>query len=242
MIVLHKQELIFLKTRKVAGTSFEIALSSFADETSILTPISPEDEEHRRRLGFRDAQNYKHTLRQLIGGKRRRLLVNAVARRRLPVRYYNHIGATELKALLGEELWDRYDKVSIVRNPFDLIVSRYFWDHRNTPDPASIEDWLIRDPEIPLQNRRQCSVDGLDVIDHYIRYDRLEEDVQRLEKAKPGLTGLWDIFSSIRAKGQHRPAGARRSEFLTDAPKTRALVELLCADEIKRFGFESAWD
>ena len=47
MIVLHKQELIFLKTRKVAGTSFEIALSSFADETSIVTPISPEHEEHR---------------------------------------------------------------------------------------------------------------------------------------------------------------------------------------------------
>jgi len=41
MIVLHDVKVIALKARKVGGTSFEIALSLYANNTSVITPITP---------------------------------------------------------------------------------------------------------------------------------------------------------------------------------------------------------
>ena len=58
MIISHKYRFIFIKLRKTAGTSLEIALSGICGKDDIITPISAEDEEIRREPGFRSAQNY----------------------------------------------------------------------------------------------------------------------------------------------------------------------------------------
>ena len=58
MIISHAHKFIFLKTNKTAGTSIEIALSKFCGPSDIITPISPEDEEMRRKLGYLGSQNY----------------------------------------------------------------------------------------------------------------------------------------------------------------------------------------
>ena len=68
MILLHHPPLIFLKPHKVAGTSFEIALSRFAGPHDIITPIGKSGAEGRairQRLGFRDAQNHRWPVWQL---------------------------------------------------------------------------------------------------------------------------------------------------------------------------------
>lgn len=61
MIVLHNHRIIALKARKVAGTSLEIALSKYASEKCIITPIAPLDEDIRKKLGFRGPQNFSYT-------------------------------------------------------------------------------------------------------------------------------------------------------------------------------------
>ncbi len=63
MIVSHKHQFVFLKTRKSAGTSAEIALSKHCGPDDIITPLSPEDEAMRRDLGYRGAQNCDGRLR-----------------------------------------------------------------------------------------------------------------------------------------------------------------------------------
>ena len=62
MIVSHQHKLIFIKPRKVAGTSFEIALAKFCSEGDIITPISRNDEEIRQRLGFIGPRNFNFGL------------------------------------------------------------------------------------------------------------------------------------------------------------------------------------
>ena len=52
MIISHKHKLIFVKTKKTAGTSFEIALSNFTNQASIITPISKDDEKLRQKMGL----------------------------------------------------------------------------------------------------------------------------------------------------------------------------------------------
>ena len=59
MIISHKNKFIFLKPRKVAGTSFEIALSNFTCKTDIVTPISVADEKIRNKFCDYGPVNYK---------------------------------------------------------------------------------------------------------------------------------------------------------------------------------------
>ena len=61
MIICNPLKIIFVKTKKTAGTSFEIALSKFCESDCVITPITPNEEALRKSLGFRTAQNYKFT-------------------------------------------------------------------------------------------------------------------------------------------------------------------------------------
>jgi|GEM_PF-2057611 len=43
-------------------------------------------------------------------------------------RFYNHISPNAIRRLIPDETWRSYAKITIVRNPWDLCVSRYWWD------------------------------------------------------------------------------------------------------------------
>ena len=52
MIVSFQHEFIFVKTRKTAGTSIEMALTPFCGPDDIVTPIDPPDERSRTLAGL----------------------------------------------------------------------------------------------------------------------------------------------------------------------------------------------
>ena len=88
MIYLKDKKILFLKPIKVAGTSFEIALSKFASTSDIITPLEHiEDAELRRKLRYRDAQNYKMKLRDFTPRDFAKSLYN----REIPRKFFNHI-------------------------------------------------------------------------------------------------------------------------------------------------------
>jgi len=66
MIVSHKYKYIFLKTNKTAGTSVEIALSSYCGDEDIIAGIAKEDERlvlPRAKSSFRkDQRSYRELL------------------------------------------------------------------------------------------------------------------------------------------------------------------------------------
>ena len=44
MIINHEKKIIFIKTKKTAGTSLEIALSKYCGANCVIAPIAPVDE------------------------------------------------------------------------------------------------------------------------------------------------------------------------------------------------------
>jgi hypothetical protein len=239
MIVLHDQKMIALKAKKVGGTSFEIALSKFATETSIITPIVSADEDVRRRLGFRGPQNYRYSFIELINLASTRILRSLFYRQR-PEKFYNHISASLARERLGDKIWEDYTKIAIIRNPFDFMVSSYFWESKRTDKGAllNFEAWVLKNPDRPLFNKTIYEIDGKNIIDFMIRYERLNEDIEAIETKYPSLEGLAEIFRNIRVKGEFRPKDASTKEMFSDAPRARKLIEILCEDDIERYGFE----
>lgn len=235
MIYLEDHNLLFLKPRKVAGTSFEIALSAYAGPSDIITPIMKEDEAKRRSLGFRGPQNYRYSMAELMRLPAREK-AKALYLRRAPQKYFKHISAKQVRARMGKERFDRAFKVSILRNPYDQILSHYFWQTRAADPRPDFESWLRANPSFLTLNDEQYRIGGREIIDFYIRYENREEDIRRLEAERPALAGLWDSFSSLSTKAGVKPSGTRAADYFDGHPDLTAAVRFFCAGQLARHG------
>lgn len=223
MIICHPLKLIFVKTKKVGGTSFEIALSSLCCENSIITPISPDDEALRVKIGCPGAQNYENPVWKDDEG--------AVYHQTQGV-FYNHIPAPDARGLIPDDVWNSYRKITIVRDPFDVAISLYFfegWHKRGVDFGQFVEHGGQR----LLANGIIAPMDGPGKLDDYLCYERISQEVHGL-----GVPGLGDLFDAIKAKGNRRPReGASIQEIYTKFPKAADQVTALCRGQIDGFGY-----
>lgn len=241
MIVSHKHKIIFIKPRKVAGTSFEIALSKFLDDKDIITPISRVDEEVRSARGFQGPCNFNFGLVKLFTKDPNKPV--SFSRWDLPLKFYNHIPAAAAKSRLDASVWRDYRKVSIVRNPWDRAISIFFWKNTKkrkkiSPDINNFTKYFQDNPQLLEINYPNYMIDGKDVIDTYIRFENFEDDILAFEKQVPSLSGLWETFSQINAKGDTRdPSRSTPAQIFANNPKVDAQIEKLNDWEIKRFAY-----
>ena len=96
MLILHSRKVIFLRCRKTASTSLEIALSQFAEEGDIVTPLCARDESLRLEKGGIAPQNYLD--------------------KDGAIRYFNHMKAAEVQELVGHRTWNAFYKFCVDRN------------------------------------------------------------------------------------------------------------------------------
>ncbi len=181
MIISHKHKFIFIKTKKTAGTSIEIALSKFCGPEDIITPISEKDEEVRRRLGYPPPQNYLKPLREYGLRDWLRLLLKFKKAKK----FFNHMSAEEIKSQVGEKVWQDYYKFCFERNPWDKVVSLYKWETRNNPEKLSFHDYLNTDRAKVLSTRggyNLYSINGVVVVDRVCRFENLRKDLAEICK------------------------------------------------------------
>ena len=101
MIVSHKYKYILVKPGKVAGTAIEISLQKSCGDLDIITPISIFDPSC-------DQDSYKYYPQNNLG-------------------FCEHMALGEIKKK-HTDIFDDYLKISIIRNPWDMIVSRWHWE------------------------------------------------------------------------------------------------------------------
>jgi len=226
MIISHRHRYIFIKTAKTAGTSVEIALSKYAGEHDVLTPCTPEDDALRSELGYPGPRNYRlpftaYSLRDLA---------RAAAERRL-VGFYNHIGARAIRERVGPRVWSSYFKFCFERNPWDKVVSAYYFNQRTGPT-MSLSEYVQSGAANEIAGYELYTIRGEIAVDEVFRYESLEESMRAVAQR----LHLPETPVLPRAKGQYRPPTARYREVLT--AQDRAKIARVYAREIATFGYE----
>jgi hypothetical protein len=229
VIISHRHRFIFLKTRKTAGTSVEIALSRFCGPDDVITEISEEDEALRREQGFRGPQNTEIPTQRLDAPERLRARLWGG-----PPRFVNHAPAASVRRHVDPEVWSSYFKFCFERNPYDKAISRYYWSTRETSAPRPIADFLAHARRRQISNWRIYTIRNRIAVDFVGRFEHLREDLA----AALSKLGLPTDVELPRAKTRFRSDKRHYSEVL-DA-RSRALVERVCARELAAFGY--AWN
>jgi hypothetical protein len=230
MIVSHKYKFIFLKTNKTAGTSIEIALSKFCGKDDIISPILPADEKIRRELGYPQARNYGYAS---LFSYSVRDFINVMRLKRLKPLCFAHMPARDLRPLLGEKIWNSYYKFCFERNPWDRLVSMYYWRNQKEPRPTISEFLDTAIPAVLKEKGRDvyCINDKV-AVDKIYLFENLQEAIvdikNRLDLPEPLMLP--------RAKGGVRQDIRHYSEILTGAEKER--IEKMFQAEIDMFGYQ----
>jgi hypothetical protein len=128
LILSEKFRFVFIKGKRVGGTSVEMALSTICSARDIITPIAPVDELERMQRGAR-ARNYAAApereeayIQQICTLPRHTLAQISVPKER----YYNHMPLREVIAQYGPSV-SSFDVVCVERSPFAKILSWANW-------------------------------------------------------------------------------------------------------------------
>jgi sulfotransferase famil protein len=225
MLCSHEKKFIYSRTRKAASTSVEIFFQRFCVPQGIL-PESTDIEGHP------DEYRTKQIITEVgIVGSRERL--------KEPSEFNTHMPISEIRNKLGREIFDAYYKFCTIRNPFDKIVSHFWWDLRGSFDPnesfATIKDrfgqFVVRNFG-GFNDRSIFMIDGHLAVDEFIRYEHLATDLEKVCKRL-------NIDFRPEFLGTYKSGFRKHQEHFSDYynPATKRLVEIEFSWEINRFNY-----
>jgi hypothetical protein len=107
VLVSHRKKFIFTKTKKTAATSVESYFEKYCMPEGEWT-FSHAREEY---VGKEGIIGYR-------GGNRRNQT------------WHNHMSAVKIKDKIGTAIWNSYFKFTVVRNPFDKLISGFYMNEK----------------------------------------------------------------------------------------------------------------
>ena len=227
MIISHKYRFIFIKTRKTAGTSIEVLLSSLCDDRDVCTPIYPPELGHV-------ARNYKGRwpLSAELSRQRTGYNVKSATDWIKGRRFRNHSGAQDVKHRVGADMWRSYTTFCVDRNPWDKTLSHFHMCLRGANPPGSFTDYLANTTlclNYPLYSDEQGQV----MVDRVLRYENLNTELfELLSELGVPCAGA----RLVNAKGNYRKDRRHYREIYSQ--KQRQHIERAFAPEIALLGYQ----
>lgn len=150
--------------------------------------------------------------------------------------------ASLVKKLVGTEIWNNYFKICVIRNPFDKIVS-FWWFHLSelerdtlcTKDFSYIKncfrDWILSSKIFPIDNFIY-KIDDAVCIDYFIRFENLQNDlITMIHK----LSLSSDISTLKKYKSESRKKNNHFSEYYDQ--ESIKIINRLFGWEIEYFNY-----
>ena len=225
MIISHLHKYIFIKTRKTAGTSIEIALSKYAGPRDVITPLHEKDEATRRHLGYPGPQNCRIPLKNYS----LRTAYRSIRGRR-PAVFFNHCSASFVKDHVDSDIWSTYFKFSVERNPWDKFISWYYWNN-STQSKQSLSEFARTPRARVASNFSLYTIKSELAVDRVFLFEELPSAMIELSRR----VGLPEVPILSRAKGGHRPNKRSYRELLSE--ETRNIIDEMHEQEIAMFKY-----
>lgn len=217
MFISHRYRFIFIRTEKTASSSLTAALRrALPDERQLHSTRPPKWSEYSpvHHGGF------KRALPQIFG-------------------LHVHARACQIRAAVGENVWNSYFKFAVERNPWDRQVSLYAHRKRRDDPNAPLQfdkdmrSWLYRATEYTrLHNWQIYTENDCLIVDRVLKYETLGEELDALWSQ----LGVREAVSLPRARGGYRDNQESYREHYSDF--TRDLIARWYAREIEHFGYE----
>jgi hypothetical protein len=224
LIICHPLKLIFIKTKKVGGTSFEVALTKYCSDECVITPISHTDEQYRQKHVGRGPQNHLEDHRLGIDQRESpnfRVLDN----------FGNHSPALHVREALNAQRFRAYQFICIHRDPADFLISQYFYRlNAKSSGFRSFSEWYSTNKHNVFENYVIAPLTGKNACDIVLNYADLENQLKTCN-ALP--KDFWETFTKLNLKGQFRPSQSRNvpefyaSHNLDHTEPSRLLTGLL---------------
>ena len=226
MLVSHRHKFIYTKTVKTGGSSVESYFERFC---------FPENEYVIHRGGKEYISDTG-----IVGYR-------GVKRRPINCKYWNHMPAKKIRRKLGKDIWDEYFKFCVLRNPFNKVISAfYFYKHLNSinidlnnmeKERMEFENWLSDTSHLPIDREAYTlrSIGGIDrniCVDDVIRYESMKIDLERICNR---LDIPWDETMLPYLKSGITPKNIKPEIIFTD--KSRKIVETAFKYELDYFRY-----
>ena len=226
-LVSNRYNFIYIKNRKVASTSVEAFFEKYC--------VDP-----KKKVNYSHSVKFQKSKFGIVGGRWDHSPNG---------KWDGHQNATNIKRNLGEKKFDKYFKFCVVRNPWDRMVSMYYWmigGSTNKLGVISFEEFIRKIPikrenkakrwEMYLNFEDIYSINNKSVCDEYIRFENLEEGIVRVCE-KLGITD-YNIkeLPKFKVGLRNKPTGKHYREYYNE--ETQQIVETLHREEIKLFGYE----
>ncbi len=157
----------------------EAALGKYCSEEDIITPLSNEEEDYRKRYYTLGARNYRLPLSKW---KARDFLHFLKGRE---VGFYNHMAAERCREYLPQDVWSGYYKFCFERNPFEKVISYIHFRHAQELDAGGGRDVnaFVTDRLLETVKRGGYGLytsGGKVIVDRIYRYEDMEEALKDL--------------------------------------------------------------
>lgn len=144
-----------------------------------------------------------------------------------------HLRASQLHKMIGPAAWNEYFKFSVIRNPWDKVISHYhqpYYGSINSLSGNNLKSFLQKYKPAPWEHGWQCS-DFIDKdLDLIIRFEDRDAGLKKLESQ----AGVY-----VDKNVHHKATSQRRTREYKDYydDETREIVAHRYKDDIERFGY-----
>lgn len=213
MIISRGRRYIFVHIPKTGGTSLSLALEDRAMKDDILVGDTPKATQRRRRLKTLTASG----------------------------RLWKHSGLRDIAGVLSDEEIEAFFVVTLVRNPWDRMVSYYHWLREQNWDHAAVSlakstafsDFIMHaDTQRTIKAANYASYvtdcHGVEQCDLYVKLEELDQDLTPFEQ---------HLGFSLGKVGQINRSNRDPDYRVYYDDQTAEAVAQFCASDIKRFGY-----